>query len=149
MTKETVQIASDDARKDFMDKLKSKDFYAVEHTLTFKAVEFIPFKKFNEKHIKAEEFKTERDKYIKEHSTDLHDALMNFKSILSEQGLYVQMCGQGVSNFNPIDSMLEQFSKLSPEKLLETLKSFADSTTPPIRRAVTLPKQASKSLACL
>lgn len=130
MKRESVHIVSEEIRKDFMDKLNNKDFFAIEHTVTIKAVEFIPFKKFNEKRIKANEYKEERNKYIQEQSTDLYSLMMNFKSILSEQGLYVSMCGQNVANYNPIESMVNQLSKLSPDKLLETLASFVDSPTP-------------------
>ena len=45
MKRESVHIASGEIRKDFMDKLNNKDFFAIEHTVTIKAVEFIPFKK--------------------------------------------------------------------------------------------------------
>lgn len=135
MTKETVYMAPEKEQEEFMKKLNDPDYFALEHEIRIKAVEFIPYKAFKEKKIKAEDYSSERDKYIQEHSTSLHEEMMNFKSVMAERGLYVGMLSQAGKKYNPLESMLKDFGKLSPEKLLETLKSFADSTTPPHQKS--------------
>ena len=151
MTKETVHMASKEQREEFMEKLENPDYLAVEHEITVKAVEFIPIKKFNSKCIKAEDYKNELAKYVEEHSVHLDTEMNNFKSVISERGLYVGMLGQSIGKYNPLKSMLNDFKRLSTESLLDALKSFSDSSTPPPhnRRIATLPKRASKLLACL
>lgn len=130
MTRESVYMASDEEQKEFMEKLNSPDYLALEHKIVVKAVEFIPYKEFKKKKIKAEDYSSERDKYIQEHSTNLHAEMKNFKSVIAERGLYVGMMSQAGRKYDPIESMLKDFGKLSPEKLLETLKSLADDSIP-------------------
>ncbi len=130
MTRESVYMASNEEQKEFMEKLNNPDYFALEHKIVIKAVEFIPYKEFKKKKIKAEDYSTERDKYIQEHSTNLHAEMKNFKSVIAERGLYVGMMSQAGRKYNLIESMLKDFEKLSPEKLLETLKSLADDSTP-------------------
>lgn len=130
MTRESVYMASDEEQKEFMEKLNSPDYLALEHKIVIKAVEFIPYKEFKKKKIKAEDYSSERDKYIQEHSTNLHAEMKNFKSVIAERGLYVGMMSQAGRKYDPIESMLKDFGKLSPEKLLETLKSLADDSIP-------------------
>lgn len=130
MTRESVYMASNEEQKEFMEKLNNPDYFALEHKIVIKAVEFIPYKEFKKKKIKAEDYSTERDKYIQEHSTNLHAEMKNFKSVIAERGLYVGMMSQAGKKYNLIESMLKDFEKLSPEKLLETLKSLADDSTP-------------------
>lgn len=130
MTRESVYMASDEEQKEFMKKLNSPDYLALEHKIVIKAVEFIPYKEFKKKKIKAEDYSSERDKYIQEHSTNLHAEMKNFKSVIAERGLYVGMMSQAGRKYDPIESMLKDFGKLSPEKLLETLKSLADDSIP-------------------
>lgn len=130
MTRESVYMASDEEQKEFMEKLSSPDYLALEHKIVIKAVEFIPYKEFKKKKIKAEDYSSERDRYIQEHSTNLHAEMKNFKSVIAERGLYVGMMSQAGRKYDPIESMLKDFGKLSPEKLLETLKSLADDSIP-------------------
>lgn len=130
MTRDSVYMASNEEQKEFMEKLNNPDYFALEHKIVIKAVEFIPYKEFKKKKIKAEDYSTERDKYIQEHSTNLHAEMKNFKSVIAERGLYVGMMSQAGRKYNLIESMLKDFEKLSPEKLLETLKSLADDSTP-------------------
>ena len=130
MTRESVYMASNEEQKEFMEKLNNPDYFALEHKIVIKAVEFIPYKEFKKKKIKAEDYSAERDKYIQEHSTNLHAEMKNFKSVIAERGLYVGMMSQAGRKYNLIESMLKDFEKLSPEKLLETLKSLADDSTP-------------------
>ena len=131
MTKESVYIAPKEQREEFMEKLENPDYLAVEHEITIKAVEFIPIRKFNTKCIKAEDYKNELAKYVKEHSVHLDTEMNNFKSVISERGLYVGMLGQGVRKYNPLESMLSDFKRLSVDGLLDALKSFSDSSNPP------------------
>ena len=131
MTKESVYMASKEHREEFMEKLENPDYLAVEHEITVKAVEFIPIKKFNSKCIKAEDYKNELAKYVEEHSVHLNTEMNNFKSVISERGLYVGMLGQSIGKYNPLKSMLNDFKRLSAESLLDALKSFSDSSTPP------------------
>ena len=131
MAKETVHMASKEQREEFMERLENPDYLAVEHEITVKAVEFIPIKKFNSKCIKAEDYKNELAKYVEEHSVHLNTEMNNFKSVISERGLYVGMLGQSIGKYNPLKSMLNDFKRLSAESLLDALKSFSDSSTPP------------------
>ena len=123
---EHVHIATEEQRTEFLEKLSSPDYFALEHTITFKAVEFVPYKEFRNKKIKADDFHSEHDKYIEKHATDFHNDLMNFKSIISEKGLYVTMCSQKAKRYNPLLGVLEQLKEMSPEKAVETFKTFID-----------------------
>lgn len=128
---EKISLAPEEQRKVFTEKLNSPDYYPLLHEIKICAVEFIPFKEFKEKQIKAEDYKTEKENYIEEKSTDLHDTLEGIKSVIEEKGLHVEMLGQSVSNYDPIKSMVSNISCLSPSKLLEHLKELSSAITPP------------------
>jgi len=128
---ETITLAPEEERAIFTEKLNSPDYYPLMHEIKICAVEFIPYKEFKEKQIKAEDYKKEKENYIKEKSTDLHEAVNTIKSIIEEKGLYVEMFGQSVSNYDPIKSMLKNTKCLSPSTLLEYLKEASSAITPP------------------
>lgn len=102
-----VNFAPKDEKEKFTKKIKDKNFFPIETTLTIKLVDFIDISEFNSQSVKGGEYQDKLQKFLKEHKRFNNELSEKMIDILRKSGLFLTYLKEEGQKYDVIKSNLE------------------------------------------